>query len=348
MPTRSYCLPLSRAVIAGVMLAAALQGCEKRQECAFIATEDQATKLLTKLMPESKLISFERLPLDDKSDSCLLEVDMLANKDDEQTRGFVYVLPDGERFLNGPLMDRRSRLVISSNAGLSPELKEAIQAQQATLKSVQDKLSTLQQEASLPSIPDAQNLALPAAYAPNTQPDPEAHEKEQIAWRAFLEKVKALPSLQTQASGSDVYVMFDPLCSYCSLLYKQHEELSHNYGLRFHWIPMFLSDKGWAMSAHLLKTGRLSSQEGLELLDKMLKKTWKPADDAQALKSLTEEDYGYAKKASLEFYEQSKLDPQLGTPLVLFVTPSGDVKHIAGVPERTDWEVFATRESRQP
>ncbi|HCL3282172.1 TPA: hypothetical protein N2A29_006235, partial [Pseudomonas aeruginosa] len=82
--------------------------------CVALATEQQAKTLLGRLFPESNLINFEPLKL--AEGSCLLEVDMEAVKGRKDTRGFVYVLPDGERFLNGPLMDKRSKLGLQADA----------------------------------------------------------------------------------------------------------------------------------------------------------------------------------------------------------------------------------------
>ncbi|CAM5369433.1 hypothetical protein SSTU70S_05733 [Stutzerimonas stutzeri] len=104
---------------------------------------------------------------------------------------------------------------------------------------------------------------------------------------------------------------------------------------------MFLNDRSWAMSAFLLKTAQSSPQKGQALLDAMLSKTWNPQDDAEAVLQLTEDDYAYAKQAALAFYEASKDSPVLGTPLVSFQMPNGEIELISGVPRPDDWLVLA-------
>lgn len=77
--------------------------------CSEVATLEQATELMTRLFPDSKIINAEPLKVA-ASKSCLLEVEMLTAQNNPRTQGVVYVLPDGDHFLNGPLMSKRSKV----------------------------------------------------------------------------------------------------------------------------------------------------------------------------------------------------------------------------------------------
>lgn len=287
------------------------------------ATKESASELLLRLFPNAQLYNFDHISYNAMESGCLLEVEMLADKNNPNSRGFVYVLPDGKRFLNGPLMDKRSRVMIdpaatnptqpSSEPKAPPEPPPALD------------LSGLDQPSSAPAAPPLG--ALPEAEAEQIRQD-------------LLSEIKSLPAIETQSSGSPIYVLFDPQCVYCRKLYAQHEKLANQHKLSFVWVPIFLNDQSWAMSAFLLKTARASTDEAKALLKKIMEKTWNPKNDADGVMGLTQEDYAYAKNASLAFYGVAKKNPGIGTPLVVFEAPGGKVEVISGLPRATDWDIF--------
>lgn len=327
-PSKPTYVGSSRAVMVG-------------EPCA-VASDEKVQKLIKRLFPNAEIIESSALTPEDIKSGCVLEVDMLADSAKPETRGFVYVLPDGERMLNGPLMDKRSKVDLQS--GMGEEVRRALELQQATVKQA---LANVQQ-ASGAGITPAEPMAPQAVPTSPGQPvispaapAPEAVADASTARKAFFETMQALPALQTQNGTRNVYVMFDPQCPHCRDLYKQHEAVAQKHDIQFHWIPMFLNDRSWAMSAFLLKTAQSSPQKGQALLDAMLSKTWNPQDDAEAVLQLTEDDYAYAKQAALAFYEASKDSPVLGTPLVSFQMPNGEIELISGVPRPDDWLVLA-------
>ena len=307
--------------------------------CPQIATEKQAKGLLTRLMPAAEFLSFEPFPLDDAKSVCLLEVEMFADRNNKQTRGFVYVLPDGKQFLNGPLMDKRSRMMVIDNSNSPASIPEA------SALSNNDTESDVAASSSLLPNEGRESLAV-SGYSPISTPP--KNSTPQIAQDAsgslresLLIKLEKLPHIQKgQPNGRDVYVLFDPQCKYCHKLYDQYESVAQRLNLRFNWIPMFLNEQSWAMSAFLLKTAKRSPGEASVLFDKMMQTKWSAIEDAEQISGLSPEDYEYAKPSAMAFYELSKNDPTIGTPLVVFRTPKGSVDVISGVPNDMDWLPF--------
>jgi len=329
---------------ASLLLALAGDALAKTQTaiaCQNIASIEQANALLGRVLPAAHVLHADPMPLDEQSNTCLLEIEMLADKDDPSSKGFIYILPDGLQFLNGPLMDRRSQL--RSITG-TEEISEAVAVQQKAVEAALSKIKVVSEsQKGLPQPADlsAASKALSTPITQSPAPDPAVQIDHAEAREQFLAELEKLPLFRTQDEGRDVYVMYDPECPFCQKLYKQHESLAERHDLRFNWVPMFLSDRSWAMNAHLLKTARTEPERAISLLRGMLGKTWKPEQDAAEIKLLAEEDYGIAKPASLLFYEQLKTNPGMGTPLVVFRKPDGQIEVISGVPNASDWRLLA-------
>lgn len=304
--------------------------------CSEVATEEQAHKLLLRLFPAAKFISAEPLS-SGNTKSCLLEIEMLADEGNPQTKGFVYVLPDGERFLNGPLMDKRSRV---GTAPLSHDIQQAINEQQEALQSALTRPAKAQhnnQENPEKALSSQLADSVPAPTRAEEVPTP-----EQLRQR-LLEKLKTLPSLKTGEGKAPVYVLYDPLCGHCKRLYKQSEELAAQHGITFSWIPMFLNEGSWAMSALVLKGLNTDPENAHSLFDRMMTGQWSGSEAETAVRSLTEEDFALPKPATGVFVELAKANSRIGTPLVVFESAAGGIDVISGVPTEEDWKNLASR-----
>jgi len=76
-------------------------------------TPAQAITLLKQHFPNMTVNHTAPARFGDHNPACLLEVDITADKNNPMTQGLVYVMPDGEHFLNGPLMNSQSQIALA-------------------------------------------------------------------------------------------------------------------------------------------------------------------------------------------------------------------------------------------
>jgi hypothetical protein len=369
------------AVVAGSLTACGDQAGEQSKTAApstdasiapkpcATAPREKATALLLKLFPDAEIKAMDPLALDDSKTLCMLEVEMLADKTKPGTRGFVYVFPDGERFLNGPLMDKRS------DVGLEPpaELAAQIAAEKAKQAQLYNKASAA--GVTLPGAPNSESkpsdgfdtsapvpstdsdliesadqsaIQMSPVSQPPSLPQKQTPDQVKAQQEQFLADLKQLPDIVTGKGARDVYVMFEPSCPYCRRLYGEHEALAERYNLKFHWIPFFSSEKMWQTTAFLLKTYKEKPSDGPELFRKMMTLSWDPLTDAVELNKMKDPDYHVPLAASLKFKEAATTNPVLGTPLVVFRAPDNSVEVISGIPRPDDWKVFGQTEVALP
>ncbi|MBA1280233.1 hypothetical protein [Stutzerimonas stutzeri] len=304
-------------------------------QCSFIASEEQARSLLTRLFPNAQIITAEELSFDDSKTACMLEVDMLADASKPQSRGFVYVLPDGERFLNGPLMDKRSKVAIEP---VSADIGRALKEQQEAIESIMSQRTAPQVNSQAAHQHDETDYSnqLASSFAKPTS-DSEVPSIDDMRLK-LVEKMRALPSLATGDGDKVVHVLVDPLCNFCKRLHQDSEELSAKHGIRFNWIPIFLTEGSWAMSSLVLKTAAISPADGAQLMDTMMQGKWGGPEAEAAVRALTEADYAAVKPAAGLFVELAKTNSRIGTPLVVFEKSSGGVEVISGLPTEGDWK----------
>lgn len=339
------------AVIFGIV-AATLATMLPKQNAAnkgcSIASQEKASALITRLLPNAKITASEPYPL--TPSTCLLEVEMLADANNPQTKGFIYVLPDGEHLLNGPLMDKRSQLNVQGQGTQSNEVTALLETQKKALdkmmsqvderKAAQDEqLKALTANPDRPIIaPPAEATAIPeaspAALAALQQQGKSAQQQRQ----ELIERLQGLPTLVSGNGAHPVYVLLDPLCAYCRKLYAQSVELSNAHNISFHWIPMFQNEAGWALSAQLIKTQKESPEKALALLEKIMTKKATSEEISPLIKQLTESDFAEAKKAVAVFIELARNNPRIGTPLVIFTKANGEHEVISGLPSIGDWD----------
>ncbi len=280
---------------------------EVATECAVFTNKADAQSLLSKMFPGLEIISAEPLPIDRNRSVCALEVDMYANAADKNTRGFVYVMPDGEHVLNGPLLDRRSRVSVA--APIENTRKPAA-----------------------PS-PVAGNSLTPSSNAAQ----PQTHLSNQAsATEQFFEEVRGLTSLQSGvAGGHPVYVLLDPLCRHCGDLFRDSNSIAEKYNIQFNWIPMYTTQEGWVMSALVNHIAKTDTAKALQLIQSIVDKSWSAAEFRAEIEGLTDAEYADTKRALMAYTKVSK-----GTPLVTFRVPSGGVEVINGKPFDQDWAVL--------
>lgn len=305
--------------------------------CAVVASQEQAETLLARLFPTASFLAFDELPLDAMKTSCLLEVEMLAEDGKPDTRGFVYVLPDGMQFLNGPLMDKRSRVSISETPA---DISKAIAEQQQAIKNL--FVPGAEQQQHLPPSPKSEvdeidySSQLATSFQTPTNPSqvPSVDDMRQ----RLVEKMTSLPGFTTGEGDKVVHVLVDPQCGYCRKLHEQSNELSAKHGIRFNWIPIFLNEGSWAMSALVLKALDKNPDQAAGLLETMMLGQWGGAEAEAAVRGLTEEDYAAVKPAAGLFLELAKSNSRIGTPLVVFEKTAGGIEVISGLPTENDWQ----------
>ncbi|WP_153785235.1 hypothetical protein [Pseudomonas sp. EMN2] len=280
--------------------------------------ESVDTSLIKRLLPSARIRGVEKLDLG--MNTWIWEVDMLADESNPQTAGFVYLSADGSKLLNGPLMDKRSKI------GLTPP---SARAQAAPPPSA----------SSLPA-PAAANIGQPAPDELNQKINRDMESRiatVRLQREAFLSGIEQLPYISNTQGSTPVYVMFDPLCSICHKLYKQQESLASAYDIDFRWIPVFNDEKSYPLAGLLRKTYDLDKAKGLAMFDDMMTGRWKSDEHHAEIASLTEGDYGQLGPAAAVYLEANKLIPGSGTPLVFFRSTQGEVVIIGGLPLATDW-----------
>lgn len=314
------------------------------------SSKERASALLTKLFPNSELLTFEPLQLDDSKTLCLLEVEMLADKGDPHTKGFVYVFPDGERFLNGPLMDKRSKVEVQTTEDINALISKEKDKQRRILEEAgvqePDQVAPLKTMADQAMTPAAEST--PPQASPVTPPLVQTPDQVKALQVKFLADLTTLPSITIGSGARDVYVMFEPTCQYCRRLFDEQDSISKQYGVKFHWVPMFTNDKSWAMTAFLLKTYKTAPEKGPELFKKMMNMTWDPQIDAAGINAMKDDDYAVPRQASLVFADAARTNRALGTPLVVFKRPDDTIDVISGIPRTEDWKVFDQAEQVKP
>lgn len=313
------------------------KGGSAESSCDFIADQADAEALLKRLLPKMKVIdATSEYPLD--AGVCLREVELFADAAQPASRGFVYVLPDGQHFLNGPLMDKRSKIGVEA----MDDVQAALQAQREQLQAngllpKQDSAVPTpprQQQSDntriVPRQPLAQTSPPPAAAPTTTAP---VDQREQL-----ITDMEQLPAITEKAPGKQVNVLLDPNCPRCRELYAKRETLAQAYGIRFNWIPLYTREETWPIVALILKAQQSDPAQAAVLLDQAMTGKLAGIDHAEALKALTPDDYARAKKALLLYHQVSSSNPGLGTPLVTFRKPDTKVEVIAGLPIGEDWD----------
>lgn len=316
------------AVVAAVGLGVHYSGAFKSNDCSSMASEESAQKVLTKLFPKSAIIDSAPFALDADKAVCLREIEMLVDSTDDSSKGFIYFLPNGEQFLNGPLLDKRTTIT-ATKASIDSKTSEAVNdsALQAALAIMKQRLESQPGDSANQSSSQQQVATLQAT---EVKPQPTQAELREL----MLSKAGQLPALKSPTQGTPVYVLLDPQCRHCADMFNNSEATASKFGIQYHWIPMFTKEAGWVMSALILKASKVDQQKAYALLKTIMNKTWDSKASEADIAALTETDYTEAKQGLAFYMEMSKYD-KLGTPVVLFQGTTG-VEIISGVPNEGD------------
>ncbi len=307
--------------------------------CEKAADSNQAHTLLSAHFPHMAINSAELLDLGagTKASGCLLEVDMHVVKGDDSTRGFVYLLPDGQRFLNGPLLDRRSKIGVRAggdNGG--GELATVLATNKAALNKINERLAQLGASPVTSTAP-----AVPATQEPTVSPEPDQQSVNDVR-EELLAKLVNLPSIRSTNGSPEkaVYVLVDPTCVNCAKLSAQSEELTKRFGIQWNWLPMYTSERGWVLSSLALREFGLDPKRGNDILHETMKPTWDASMHAESIGALSEADYLRAKENFMAYHSLADKNPSLGTPVVVFRRKDGGIEVISGLPNADDWQVI--------
>ncbi len=286
--------------------------------CSQVATEAQASELMKRLFPDSKILSAEALQIS-VSTSCLLEVEMLTIANDPKSKGIVYVLPDGDHFLNGPLMSKRSWVGVTP----APQTAENQIAKNAS----PDQLNNAQQN----------EIALPLQAQSEQAPSTSAELRKQT-----LERLHKNPfvtfNFNDQPEGT-ANVLFDVDCPYCIKQYQEMEAAAKEHNINFNWIPVYLNQRSWGAAALLMRETQKDPKAGRDLLDQFMKKSISNEKLSDLYKTLNESDFAKAKETNVIFAEVVR-QARVGTPLTFVENKNGNVKVSSGKLDLEEWKVM--------
>lgn len=299
----------------------------KPSECSIIADEKSAERLITRLFKEAKIKGYDKLVLSPGASVCLLEVDLSI----AGNTGFMYVLPNGEELLNGPMLDKRSKVEVPT----AEQVKQYEELKAAPVTPVANN-----------RVPPAPPL-LPLAQTPTkdgTQQDSAQEQNFSPSKPKFnspadvLDAIKALPALVSERPGTPVYVLLDPLCTHCQSLFKKSAELTEKFGIQWHWVPIFTNTSGHAMAALVMKVAEKDRTAALSLLSEMMSENFDVPKYADQFRALQKSDYERPQKNAITFLDIFKSSAKAaGTPYVAFKIPAtGQVEVISGEPLESD------------
>ncbi|KKN58092.1 hypothetical protein LCGC14_0555630 [marine sediment metagenome] len=267
------------------------------------ATPEQAENLLRHHFPDLEIIDISAQPKGTADPSCLLSVELLANAEIPSTRGFVYVLPDGEHFLNGPLMNRSSNLSTIGDGAKVPVLSD----EDAKLSRDLEVLSKVAE------------MIEAGGVAVTSSPD-----SQETAIDTLIGDMSGLPNqiIFHSENKKPVYIAFDPMCMHCQKLFADQEQIATRFGARLVWIPTYSTGDSQTYSAHLIKA--LNSKGGMATArDLMAMIMGNPTIDVALLNSLFGEpsERDFARLEESAAYLRAMMGrEELGTPLVAFKT----------------------------
>lgn len=277
--------------------------------CAEVASKEQAQVLLEKLFDNAAIISADPLRLS-VSTSCLLEVELMTDAENPLTKGTIYVLPDGDHFLNGPLMSKRSK----------------VQPLEVEQEAVPRKTAT------------ATPSTTPSA---STESQPKPSTPEEIRYNT-LRKLQETPyvhfNFMDNPNGT-ANILYDVACPYCIQQYKAMEEAGKEHGINFNWIPVYLTKSNWPAAALIIRETAKDPAAGKKLLNEFMEQKVSNESLASEYKTLTKSDFEKARKTNMIFAEIMR-EAQVGTPLAFVENSKGQVKVASGKLDLDEWTVM--------
>lgn len=301
------------AAIAGASLMAFSASALSSEICSEVATQEQAQTLLERLFDNAEIISADPLKLS-VSKSCLLEVELMVDASNPATKGTIYILPDGDHFLNGPLMSKRS--IVQPMASQATAAQQEVAPQEVT--------------------PVAQQ----ASAQPSKQPD--SHEQIRYNTLRDLQKTPYVHYSFTDNPKGTVNVLYDVECPYCIQQYKAMEEAGKKHDINFNWIPVYLTESNWSAAALIIRETAKDPVAGKKLFTDFMERKVSNDSLASQYKTLTESDFEKARSTNKIFAEIISTS-HAGTPLTFVENAQGGVKIASGKLDLDEWpEMIAT------
>lgn len=265
-----------------------------------------AEQLLRGLFPNMQMLDARQLTPDQ---GCLLEVEMRVDKTVPGTQGFVYVLPNGEGFLNGPLLTKDSQLGVHPSNVETPAIDPGDTAIAADLERLQmlAELSAMLSGKSSDSTniepPSPASMTIETALA----------EVSQLANQVVFHPQHAKP----------VYVVFDPRCPSCKHQFLIQDEIAKTFGARIVWIPTYGDEQSRHLAAHIVK----ALEEGQAKARMVVNRIY---NDQAGAAALLDQQFGHPEihhyvqlDRSAQYLRSMMAEQELGTPLVLFESDKG-------------------------
>nr|AMP42378.1 disulfide isomerase/thiol-disulfide oxidase [uncultured bacterium IN-11] len=311
--------------------------------CQEVASADQIMTLVKKVLPKSAISTMKTV--DSGTTSCLVEVEMLVDISNTDSKGVIYVLPNGEQFISGVLMDADSKLILDSESEVStgqgkkdentPNANVLDSVGKPTVLSSDQRKHMEQFEVQPMNFTEIINKQFSA---------PTHNEGRKAVMEQMKKFVHVSNPKKTFNNDRNVYIMYDSDCPYCSKLFEQSDSLADKYQATFHWVPMFLTDQTFLKAALVTHATRQSQEKGYDMLTRIMTKA---ETDAALInlgrKELKPDDFDDSRSATTYYASVNMMAiPDLGTPWI--TVQNGDSYDMyQGLPNPEDWEsAFST------
>tara|TARA_R110001592_G_scaffold33503_8_gene115993 strand:- start:804 stop:1766 length:963 start_codon:yes stop_codon:yes gene_type:complete len=279
--------------------------------CQYIGIE-QAEQLLTAVLPDANILVAQPVTGDPSTDGCVTQVRLLADRGNPDSAGSVFVLPDGEHFFNGPLMDSSTRLTV----GVKKQSDEGDE-----LVSDMSSLEMLNKMYGLAQSIDQQN-----ATPPNDS------DTEQAGLSELMHDISSLPNqiIYNEQGDRTAFIVFDPSCSVCRGLFNDQAKILTEKNIKMVWVPTYLAPQTQALSAQVVKALGDSQEKAKSLMTLAMGTATDSANLDLLLGAPSPSDFAQLEK-SAAYTRALLIDQKLGTPLIMFRSSmTNDIKLISG------------------
>ena len=312
LPTKSGVLVEETAKLRSVDQAIAAPACKP-------ASIEEARELMLGLFPDAAFFETDDISNNDIS-SCLRRVDMMTDWANPATRGTVYVLADGNHFLNGPLMNSDSVLVDKSAATM---------AQGSEVQPPTDDTTTTENLAFL-----AHALTLLEKY--ENMPGMDESVAQQKADLLGALSIMPNQTVYHDDNPHTVYVIYDTTCPRCHELFAMQDEIADQYAARLVWIPTYLNEESRNVAAGLLQAASAEPGRAHNLLATVMQ-----GDTTGLPDSPTPESFAQL-EASAGYLRDLGQEHGLSTPLIVFRHSTGsEIEVINGIPPISEFAPLA-------
>ena len=320
--------------------------------CSEVATEQQARSLIDRMVPDAKYI--EVAPLNQGSTSCLLEVEVQIDPDNPESRGFFYVLPNGEYGLNGPLIDKRAAALMASvnnqqsqDSDGAGEIADALARLQSQVENARAGVAPVAAPAQAPE-PTEPPAIVQTPQGPVDANSPFVAEPGKTLQQTVFAEMKKLDyasnvqTVEIENPVAQVYVLYDSTCPFCAKLFKAQDELAEKHNIVFNWVPGYINNTGWIHAAHAIKELHKSNEAGVAAIREAFagNRQLTPDQLKELAENMTEQDFENAMGAAVFLYRLNKTArSSIGTPLIYVEGPNGNVSSASGaITKDSEWQ----------